>query len=79
MAADCGILRAGGDTKFAMWNNMVFTWLICLPAAALAAFVFHLSQVVVFFCLKMDQLGKCPVIFLRVRSGKWMKQITRNE
>lgn len=78
MAADCGILRAGGDTKFAMWNNMVFTWLICLPAAALSAFVFHLSPVVVFFCLKMDQIGKCPVIFLRVRSGKWKKQITRN-
>ena len=31
MAADCGILRAGGDTKFAMWNNLVFVWLICLP------------------------------------------------
>lgn len=77
MAADCGILRAGGDTRFAMWNNMVFTWLICLPCAALSAFVFHLSPVVVFFCLKMDQLGKCPVIFLRVRSQKWVKQITR--
>lgn len=77
MAADCGILRAGGDTKFAMWNNMVFVWLICLPCAALSAFVFHFSPVVVFFCLKMEQLGKCPVIFLRVRSRKWIKQITR--
>lgn len=77
MAADCGILRAGGDTRFAMWNNIVFMWLICLPCAALSAFVFHFSPVVVFFCLKMDQLGKCPVIFLRVRSKKWIKQITR--
>lgn len=77
MAADCGILRAGGDTKFAMWNNLVFVWLICLPCAALSAFVFHFSPVVVFFCLKMEQLGKCPVIFLRVRSKKWIKQITR--
>ena len=77
MAADSGILRAGGDTRFAMWNNMVFTWLICLPCAILSAFVFHFPQVVVFFCLKMDQLGKCPVIFLRVRSKKWIKQITR--
>ncbi len=77
MAADCGILRAGGDTRFAMWNNMVFTWLICLPCAALSAFVFHFSPVVVFFCLKMDQLGKCPVIFLRVRSRKWIRKITR--
>ena len=77
MAADCGILRAGGDTKFAMWNNLVFVWLICLPCAALSAFVSHFSPVVVFFCLKMEQLGKCPVIFLRVRSRKWIKQITR--
>lgn len=77
MAADCGILRAGGDTKFAMWNNLVFVWLICLPCAALSAFVSHFSPVVVFFCLKMEQLGKCPVIFLRVRSKKWIKQITR--
>ena len=77
MAADCGILRAGGDTKFAMWNNLVFVWLICLPCAALSAFVFHFSPVVVFFCLKMEQLGKCPVIFLRIRSKKWIKQITR--
>jgi len=77
MAADCGILRAGGDTTFAMWNNIVFVWLICLPCAALSAFVFHFSPVVVFFCLKMEQLGKCPVIFLRVRSRKWIKQITR--
>lgn len=77
MAADCGILRAGGDTKFAMWNNLVFVWIICLPCAALSAFVFHFSPVVVFFCLKMEQLGKCPVIFLRVRSKKWIKQITR--
>lgn len=77
MAADCGILRAGGDTRFAMWNNLVFVWLICLPCAALSAFVFHFSPVVVFFCLKMEQLGKCLVIFLRVRSKKWIKQITR--
>lgn len=77
MAADSGILRAGGDTRFAMWNNMVFTWLICLPCAILSAFVFHFPPVVVFFCLKMDQLGKCPVIFLRVRFKKWIKQITR--
>ena len=77
MAADSGILRAGGDTRFAMWNNMVFTWLICLPCAILSALVFHFPPVVVFFCLKMDQLGKCPVIFLRVRSKKWIKQITR--
>ena len=78
MAADNGILRAGGDTKFAMYNNMIFMWCICLPSAALCAFVLHTSPVLVFFCLKMDQLLKCPVIWYRVQSWKWIKKVTRN-
>lgn len=77
MAADSGIMRAGGDTKFAMYNNMIFMWLICLPSAAVCAFVLHTSPVLVFFCLKMDQLLKCPVIWYRVQSYKWIKKVTR--
>lgn len=77
MAADTGILRGGGDTRFGMYVNLIFTWVIDLPCAFLAAYVFHFSPVVVFFCLKMDQILKCPVIFLRVQSFKWIKNITR--
>ncbi|MCD8356838.1 MAG: MATE family efflux transporter [Clostridia bacterium] len=77
MATDCGFLRAGGDTRFSMINNNIWTWLICLPSAFLAAFVFHFPPVVVFFCLKMDQLGKCPVVYLRAKSYKWIHQVTR--
>ncbi len=77
MAADTGIMRAGGDTKFAMYNNMIFMWGICLPSAALCAFVFRTSPVLVFFCLKMDQLLKCPVIFYRLHTYKWIKKVTR--
>ena len=78
MAADSGIMRAGGDTKFAMYNNMIFMWCICLPSAAICAFVLHTSPVLVFFCLKMDQLLKCPVIWYRVQSWKWIKKVTRS-
>ena len=77
MAADCGFLRAGGDTRFCMINNNIWTWLICLPCAFLSAFVFHFPPVVVFFCLKMDQIGKCVPVFLRIRSFKWIHQVTR--
>ena len=77
MATDCGFLRAGGDTKFCMINNNIWTWLICLPCAFLSAFVFHFSPAVVFFCLKMDQIGKCPVVLARIRSFKWIHQVTR--
>lgn len=77
MATDCGFLRAGGDTRFSMINNNIWTWLICLPCAFLSAFVFHFPPVVVFFCLKMDQIGKCPVVYLRAKSYKWIHQVTR--
>lgn len=77
MATDCGFLRAGGDTKFSMINNNIWTWLICLPSAFLSAFVFHLPPAVVFFCLKMDQIGKSVPVFLRVHSYKWIHKVTR--
>ena len=39
MAADCGICARRVQTQnLPCGNNMVFTWLICLPAAALSAF-----------------------------------------
>lgn len=78
MAADNGMIRAGGDTRFPMWNNMVFMFGICLPLAALSAFVWKLSPVAVFFWLKADQLLKCPVICWRVNSYKWVKKVTRD-
>lgn len=77
MATDSGFLRAGGDTKFSMKNNNIWTWLICLPCAYLSAFVFKFPPVVVFFCLKMDQIGKCPIVYLRAKSFKWIHQVTR--
>lgn len=78
MAADNGMVRAGGDTKFPMWNNMIFMFGVCLPMASLSAFVWKLSPVVVFFWLKADQLLKCPVICWRVNSYKWVKKVTRD-
>lgn len=78
MAADNGMIRAGGDTKFPMWNNMIFMFGIDLPLAALSAFVWKLSPVVVFFWLKADQLLKCPIICWRVNSYKWIKKVTRD-
>lgn len=77
MATDSGFLRAGGDTRFSMINNNIWTWLICLPCAYLSAFVFHFPPAVVFFCLKMDQIGKCPIIYLRAKSYRWIHILTR--
>ena len=77
MAADVGIIRAGGSPSFSMINNTIFMWGIVLPASFLSAYVFGLPAAFVFFCLKSDQILKCPVIFVYVNSYKWIKNVTR--
>lgn len=77
MATDTGIIRAGGSSSFSMINNTIFMWLIVLPTAYISAYILKLSPVIVFFCLKSDQILKCPVIFIYANSYKWIKKVTR--
>ena len=72
-----GIVRGGGNTKFVFYNDLIFQWLIVLPLSALCAFVWNLSPVVVFFCLKSDQLTKCLVAVWQVNSYRWVRKVTR--
>ena len=72
-----GIVRGGGNTKFVFYNDLIFQWLIVLPLSALCAFVWKLSPVVVFFCLKSDQLTKCLVAVWQVNSYRWVRKVTR--
>lgn len=58
MSCLCGIVRGGGDTRFVLYNDMIFMWGIVLPLTALAAFVLHWPPVAVFACLKSDQITK---------------------
>lgn len=78
MCCDIGIIRGGGDTKFPMYNNNFFMWIIVIPSAFISAFVFNFSPVIVFICLKADQILKCPVIGWRVNSYRWIKKVTRS-
>lgn len=77
MASLTGIVRAGGDTKFILRNDMIFQWLIVLPSALLSAYVFHSPPWVVFLCLKSDQILKCFVAVVKVNSFNWVRQLTR--
>lgn len=70
-----GIVRGGGDTKFVLFNDLVFMWGIVLPASLVAAFVLELPPIVIFICLKADQILKCFVAIVKVNFCKWMKKI----
>ncbi len=74
-----GIVRGGGDTKFVLINDLIFMWGIVLPSSAAAAFLLGLPPVIVFICLKCDQVLKCLVAVVKVNRFNWMKKVTRED
>lgn len=77
MSSLTGIVRAGGSIYFVLINDLIFVWLVVIPSALIAAFVFNAPPVVVFACLKCDQILKCAVAVVKVNRFKWMKNLTR--
>ncbi|MBE6938373.1 MAG: MATE family efflux transporter, partial [Ruminococcaceae bacterium] len=77
MSSLTGIVSGGGQTGFVFVNDLIFMWGIVLPSSLLAAFVFHASPVVVFACLKADQVLKCAVAVVKVNRFTWIRKLTR--
>lgn len=73
MPALTGIVRSGGDTKFVLYNDFIFMWLVVLPASTICAFVLDLSPLLTFICLKCDQILKCFVAIVKVNRFKWIR------
>ncbi|MBP3742552.1 MAG: MATE family efflux transporter [Treponema sp.] len=74
----CGIFRAGGDAKFGFFMDCVFMWGISVPLGLLAAFVFKLPPLWIYFILYLDEFEKMPVIVIRYFQKKWLRNITRD-
>ena len=73
-----GILRGAGDTRFVLFNDLIWMWGIVLPCSLLAGFVFNLSPVIVFICLKSDQITKCFVAAAKVNRNGWIRKVLVN-
>ena len=73
-----GIFRAGGDSKFGMICDFIDMWLYAVPLGVISAFVLKLPPMIVYVLLCTDEFVKWPWVFKHYRSGKWMKNITRD-
>jgi putative MATE family efflux protein len=76
MAAIVGICRAGGDTVFCVVYDLVFMWTLALPAGAAASFFFNAPVWVIYLCIISEEPIKAILGILRVRSGKWLRNVT---
>ena len=77
MPTNAGILRGGGDTKYALILDLISFWLIVIPISYLAAFRWGLSPVIVVILLNSDQVFKCIPAFIRVNRFHWVRSLTR--
>ncbi len=72
-----GVFRAGGDSRFGLICDTIDMWCYAVPLGFLAAFVFKLPVMAVYFLLCTDEFVKWPWVIKHYRSGKWLKNITR--
>lgn len=76
MMAITGILRAGGDVRFCLYQDIVAQWLITIPISALSVVYLDIEPLWVFLLFLLGELIKCITSLLRIRSKKWVQGIT---
>ena len=74
-----GVLRGAGDTRFCLIAEMACLWLAALPAAYAGAYLFQIPVVFVLALMKLDEPLKALLCLIRLKSGRWVKQVTREE
>jgi len=72
-----GILRSGGDTRFSMINELSAVWMIGIPMAFLSCVVLKWPIWYVYALTALEEVAKGVAGFFRVKSGKWMNDLSR--
>ena len=72
-----GVCRSGGDTIFASVIDNGWMWFLAIPLALLATFVWHFPAWQIMLCLESEQILKTICGIWRVKSGKWLHNVTR--
>ncbi len=70
-----GILRAGGDTRYALLLETLVIWLIAIPLGLLGAFVLDLPVHWVYLMISSEELIKFTIGSGRFRSGRWLNNL----
>lgn len=74
-----GVFRAGGDSRFGFYCDLIDMWVYAVPLGFFAAAVLKLPVLWVYFLLCTDEFVKWPWVIHHYRSKKWLKNITRDD
>ncbi len=72
-----GVLRSGGDTRFAFFLDGLIIWLVGVPLAVTGAFVFHLPVYWVYLLVMSEEISKCALGVYRYFSRKWIHNLAQ--
>ncbi len=70
-----GALRAGGDTRYAMFTELFSIWIIGVPVALIGGFVLHLPVYYVYALVLLEEIAKAIIITRRYLSRKWIHDL----
>jgi Na+-driven multidrug efflux pump len=73
-----GVLRCGGDTKFAMFAEVGVVWLIGVPLAFTGALLLHLPVYLVVLLVHIEEFVKLFLMTYRFLSNRWVKNLVRD-
>lgn len=79
IATVTGVLRSGGDTLFSTTLDLGPQWLVGIPLTALCALVWQTGYWPIAIAMQTENLLKVPLCMLRVRSGRWIHDVTRGQ
>lgn len=71
-----GVLRAGGDTKYAFVMEFVVLWLLAVPATFYSAFSLGLTLSAIYLAQSTEEVIKFFIGVRRYKSRKWINNLT---
>jgi putative MATE family efflux protein len=70
-----GTMRAGGDTRYAMFTELFSIWCIGVPSALIGGFVLHLPVYGVYALVLLEEAVKAVIVLRRYLSRKWIHDL----
>lgn len=73
-----GVLRAGGDVKFCLYQDLVAQWLVGIPLAAFAAIGLGWKPEWIYVLFLTEEVIKWFASLYRMQTRKWIRNLIEN-
>jgi putative MATE family efflux protein len=70
-----GAMRAGGDTRYAMFTELFSIWVVGVPSALIGGFVLHLPVYGVYALVLLEEAVKAVIVIRRFLSRRWIHDL----